>query len=791
MLAPIIWIETDADQNKTVTPAEAQAWLEPYLAEFSLEIDGTPLTWQVDAVTWPASSNDFLAGGEMIDVTLSADWPANLTSQHQLTLHNHHQEVVSVNRFYLQAVDGITFQTPQQQHARLQIDFEIDPANTTQNGSQTWDSGVPSISPLMDTLNLNAITAETETSQVEGDNSPSSILTGLVRSTNFSPTIYLVGLMVALLLGALHALTPGHGKTVVAAYLVGSRGTAWHAINLGAIVTVTHTGSVFLLGLITLFASQYILPTRLLPMLEIVSGLLIVGFGIYLFYLRWPAWQNGSPADHHHHHHDHHHHHHHHDHDHHGHGHHHHMPDKVTWRSLLTLGVSGGLVPCPDAIAILLVAIAINRIAFGLSLIVAFSLGLALVLTVIGLAMVHSHRLFEKVDAFSRFAPLMPLASAIIVLALGLWLTISAISHTEVIATTSPTPANEQQIVTKPPLDFQIDQASLIYLAPDEQRVHQLYRIDLTGGEPVALSQEVVGVWGYALSPDGQTVAYMASQNYGRTDIWFITPNEQNQPEQLPCPEKSCSGPVWSPDGGRLIFETLSPPSLEDLSSQPSLWWLDMATGEMGQVLQNNTWSGYNAGWSPDGQWLSYIYPNSAEVEIYNLVDGRRHTLPNPTGLPAIWSPVDEQLLVMDFTEPASHPPIIHLFRFDLEDETLLDLSEQTMLSTTQAFMDTAAAWSPDGEWVVVVRREIGESGATLGSKLWLMRADGTQARKLTTEPNIIHGNPAWSPDGEYLVFHRYSLQKQNAQPEIWTMNIRTNELREIATPGRMPTWIP
>lgn len=639
---------------------------------------------------------------------------------------------------------------------------------------------MPSLSPLIDTLNLNAVTDETETSQVEGDNSPSSILTGLVRSTDFSPTIYLVGLVVALLLGALHALTPGHGKTVVAAYLVGSRGTAWHAVNLGAIVTVTHTGSVFLLGLITLFASQYILPTRLLPMFEIASGLLIVGFGAHLLYQRWRAWRGGSSADHHHHHG--------HDHD---HDHHHHIPDEVTWRSLLALGVSGGLVPCPDAIAILLVAIAINRIAFGLSLIVAFSLGLALILIAIGLAMVHSRRLFEKMDAFNRFAPLMPLASAIIVLALGLWLTISAITHTEVIASPSPTPANEQQAVTTPSVDFEIDQAGLIYLGPDEQGIDQLYRIDLAGGEPIALTQEVVGVWGYALSPDGQTVAYLTTQDYGRSDIWFITLDEQNQPERLPCPEVSCSGPVWSPDGTRLIFETLSPSSLEDLVSQPFLWWLDMDTGEMGQVLQNNTWPGYNAGWSPNGQWLSYIYPNSAEVEIYNLVDGRRHSLPNPTGLPAIWSPVDEQLLVTDVTDPEARPPIIHLFRFDLEDETLLDLSEQTIVSTTQSFLDMAAAWSPDGEWVVIVRREIAESGATLSSQLWLMRADGTQARALTTEPGFIHGTPSWSPDGEHLVFHRYSLQQQNAPPEIWTMNIQTNELREVVTPGRRPTWIP
>ena len=106
----------------------------------------------------------------------------------------------------------------------------------------------------------------------------------------------------------------------------------------------------------------------------------------------------------------------------------HDVPESITWRSLITLGISGGLVPCPDAIAILLVAIAINRILLGLTLIISFSLGLAVVLIVIGLLMVNSSRLFTRMDAFNKFAPIMPIVSAGIVLILGLGLTYGAVS---------------------------------------------------------------------------------------------------------------------------------------------------------------------------------------------------------------------------------------------------------------------------------------------------------------------------------------------------------------------------
>ena len=118
-----------------------------------------------------------------------------------------------------------------------------------------------------------------------------------------------------------------------------------------------------------------------------------------------------------------------HDHDHgheHPHGHSHAVPDTLTWRSLIALGVSGGLVPCPDAIAILLVAVAINRILLGLALIISFSLGLAVVLIAIGLLMVNSRRLFDRMNLFNRFTPILPIVSALIVVALGVGLTYGA-----------------------------------------------------------------------------------------------------------------------------------------------------------------------------------------------------------------------------------------------------------------------------------------------------------------------------------------------------------------------------
>jgi ABC-type nickel/cobalt efflux system permease component RcnA len=237
--------------------------------------------------------------------------------------------------------------------------------------------------------------------------------------------------------GALHALEPGHGKTMVAAYLVGSRGTPKHAILLGATVTFTHTVSVFILGLGTMFLSRYFMPDRISKVLGIVSGLTIVGIGTMLLWRRARSAAHVHSHTHtHSHQHDHHHHPHTHTHDGHTHTHdghththgghtHSHVPEgEISMGSLLALGASGGLVPCPSALVLLLSAISIGRPGLGMILLVAFSLGLAIVLMATGMAVLYAKSLFperkEKGGAFFRY---MPVISAAAIVAIGIVMT--------------------------------------------------------------------------------------------------------------------------------------------------------------------------------------------------------------------------------------------------------------------------------------------------------------------------------------------------------------------------------
>lgn len=279
-------------------------------------------------------------------------------------------------------------------------------------------------------------------------------------------------LLLAMGWGALHSLSPGHGKTMVAAYLVGTRGTARHALLLGLFVTITHTIGVFALGLVTLFASRYVLPETLFPWINLVAALLVVALGIWIAWARIRSMrrrlvrqheerpvieQDTSPVlarplavagvrapmtrlahhgDAHPHQHGHAHPHppdHFHDgsHDH-GHqhgpgGHTHAPPDDLSMRSLMAVGASAGIIPCPSALVLLLGAIALDRVGYGLVLVVAFSLGLAGLMTGIGLLILYARRFVDRIPLDGRIAAAVPSLSALIIVVLGIVLTARAV----------------------------------------------------------------------------------------------------------------------------------------------------------------------------------------------------------------------------------------------------------------------------------------------------------------------------------------------------------------------------
>ncbi len=520
----------DSDGDGAVSPSEEAAWLAatvPALAaNLSLTVDGAPVTLSPrgHTLTFPPGQGDLPT--LRLEVQLSAALPATDEARALAYEDGNFAGRLGWQEIIATAADGAL------------LDASV-PAADLSDQLRNYPADLLQAPPAVSTATVRHAPAAAATTTGPTPAAESTAVTAnrfgqdefanLLNRTLDTPGALLAALLVAVGLGAAHALTPGHGKTIVGAYLVGSRGTARHALFLGLTTTITHTAGVFALGFLVLAASEFVLPEKLYPWLGVMSGLLVVFIGLSI--LRghvghWLAHRRGETHDHGHYHfhfgkgHSHgpddHHHaptadatpaarrqatdhgatvggqnspagqrtlafaavsptavtyspalphsHAHDDHDHshgghththgdhehhdhyHGHTHHSHARgndnaarnkklgqqgggDALSWRNLLALGISGGLLPCPSALILMLSAIALHQVGLGLTLIVAFSIGLAGVLTSIGLIMVYAGRFLERLPVrhTALTARFLPMASATFITLAGLLITVRAL----------------------------------------------------------------------------------------------------------------------------------------------------------------------------------------------------------------------------------------------------------------------------------------------------------------------------------------------------------------------------
>ncbi|MFC1576831.1 nickel/cobalt transporter [Candidatus Omnitrophota bacterium] len=244
-------------------------------------------------------------------------------------------------------------------------------------------------------------------------------LSGMLRQDKPGPLFILGALLIALSMGAAHALSPGHGKAIVTAYLVGEKGRVRDAIVLGVVVTLAHVSTIIILGFVILFLSEHVIPQQLYPWVGVSSGALIVLVGFWMLARRAMAAekhaQNPEHRDH-------------------GHAHVYPTTKNASLPGLLTLGISGGIIPCPLALVVLLTAVSIHRIVLGLGLLFAFSVGLALTLVLIGIVAVKASGFIIKYRQEAAWVRIIPVLSAGIIMLFGTGIILSSLVSANIIS---------------------------------------------------------------------------------------------------------------------------------------------------------------------------------------------------------------------------------------------------------------------------------------------------------------------------------------------------------------------
>ena len=258
----------------------------------------------------------------------------------------------------------------------------------------------------------------------------------------------------AIILGALHGLEPGHSKTMMASFIIAIRGTVWQAVLLGVAATISHTAIVWIIALGGLYFGSQINNEQIESYLQVLSAVIIISISIWMFiqtYRQVKACHNHDHHHHHHHDHEHHHghdHHHHHDHDHHSHD----MSEEeyqdahelahaneikkrfenkeVTNSQILLFGLTGGLIPCPATITVLLLCLQLKKITLGATLVFGFSIGLAITLVATGVISAISIKyMSKKFNGFGDIVRKLPYISSMIILCIGLYVGYIGLSH--------------------------------------------------------------------------------------------------------------------------------------------------------------------------------------------------------------------------------------------------------------------------------------------------------------------------------------------------------------------------
>ena len=322
-----------------------------------------------------------------------------------------------------------------------------------------------------------------------------------------------------------------------------------------------------------------------------------------------------------------------------------------------------------------------------------------------------------------------------------------------------------------------VNDARVLYQVESEDHVKRLFIANVKDGQSIALTDEATNVTDFSLSADQSQVVYVVQNDDLQNSMWLVTLADGKSKKLFDCTDASCSQPVWSPDDSRVIFEHIALTGA-DATGLATLWWVDMNTYKVEPLFQEGKLPGANPRWSPDGKWLSYA--TSENIRLYNFETGESRVIKSTLGASAAWSADGKSVLYRDVIINQDQF-VSQLFVYDLDSQT------STNISPDPKFENILAAWSPNGEQIAVVRRDL---SAIRGDQIWLMNADGSDAHVITDTRNVLHGTLSWSVDEKYILYDLYDLDSIPLEATLQMVNIDSNEVTDLNITGYNPKWI-
>lgn len=778
-LSGTVWASADSNQNDLIEPAEQEAYLQTLLDPFSVQFGSQFIGgWQFTGIHWPDSVEALSTTGNNIQFTAATALPALNGEVSRLQIANGFFPYYSITLFSLSSTTDWKFTNVEQSAERLSADLTRD----AEDGMAAWSSEAPDFSVFSGAQQRIPGTNKTIRERLNEI---------LLRAQDESGLTFTIGaIAVSLLLGMLHAFTPGHGKSVVAAYMIGAKGNWLQGIILGLIVSVTHTITVILVGLAVLFGSRLIQVESVFPVLEIFSAVLILVLGTVLFIQRFrfakKAREKKEPS----------------------------LPqeileedgetrviirqsvteeaaphphigpkyvprhranlNKLEWRTLLALGTSGGLVPCPDAVAIFIIAASLNLLKLGVFMIIAFSIGISMILMVLGGLIASGKQSLEKIQGMQTIITHAPLLSAGVLLVVGLFLTGSTFKRYQPIIAEAFAPPAEQVL-------FILAEVQVAYLDLDAEGITQIFTANSDGSgimQRTFLSQDIKS---FILSPqEGQLYFTVFDQAASASQIWSFDLSSSALQLEVEDVDASIYNLSLTPDRAKVLYERTDLGETDSPYLITNIYQWDLASGTVAPILSNTNLISYHPAFSPDMRLFTYFNPNASRYELYAVDGSMQFSIPTQIGQVLRWSDADENYLTYQDVTGQGKDFALQTYVYNLTAHQVRNISEETGLAITTAL------WIP-GEFALYL------CGSTPfdepGSRIYSYDLNTNTLTELREfQPSLPREFRA-SADGNYLLYEQYGIVDRERYSGIWRLG-RDGSSVQLTLTGRNAVWL-
>lgn len=339
---------------------------------------------------------------------------------------------------------------------------------------------------------------------------------------------------------------------------------------------------------------------------------------------------------------------------------------------------------------------------------------------------------------------------------------------------------------------FQVSLPKIAFLAPATSPDRNLYAYDMATGDVEQITHSTEGIVDYAVSPDGNFIAYTEYNTEGSTDIWLYDRASERTRQLTRCINSFCQNPTWHPDGATVAYERNEYDENLGFQGAVRVWQVDINSAQSTLLFDDTQITGHSPVFAPNGEALAMVSTNPAGILVFDYIENESLLVPSLQGVIGDFSSNSDRLIYPMLVRGALGDTFYtHLEMVDISNG-VTDEAERLAISgdNETPVEDTYAYWRPNSNELLVSRRYL-DDRYTPGTQLYLMDFDADEVTPLVVDEAYRHGAAAWSSDGQQIAVQRFNLQEQNSRPEIWLYDIELDVIQKIAEDAYLPGFLP